>query len=67
MIIQEHIGSSLYMEKDNLFLEGKDPLAVLDDVLEREHKRETILEVQAEVDYDNRDNKNEDNMVEREG
>ena len=51
---------------DNLFLEGKDPLAVLDD-LDKEHREEVAREVQEEMDYDGRDNKNEDNMIEMEG
>ena len=51
----------------NIFLEGKDPLAILDDTLDKEHREEVAREVQEEMDYDGRDNRNEDNMVEREG
>ena len=49
----------------SIFLEGKDPLAILDD-LDKEHREEVAREVQEEMDYDGRDNKNEDSNLERE-
>lgn len=50
MIIPGFIGKSKSMTKDNLFLEGKDPLQVLWDQVEGNEK----------------DNKNNDSQVEQE-